>query len=54
MLAPSDALGELWGLTEADPLVLGVVVAALLGFALVYVLVRLKRSRGRSTTQKKS
>lgn len=37
------ALAEWWGLVEGDPMILGVVVAAIVGFAAVYVILRLRR-----------
>ena len=42
-----DVLGDgLWGYAEADPVVVGIVVAVVVALALVYVIVRLAGNRG--------
>ena len=38
-----EGLAAWWGLLEADPLLVGVVVAAIVLFAAVYVVLRLRR-----------
>jgi hypothetical protein len=38
-----EGLAAWWGLLEADPLLVGVVVAAIVVFAAVYVFLRLRR-----------
>jgi hypothetical protein len=44
-----EGLAAWWGLLEADPLLVGVVVAAIALFAAVYVVLRLRRGSRRGS-----
>ena len=39
------ALAEWWGLVDGDPLLVGIVVAAIILFALVYIVGRVRKGR---------
>jgi hypothetical protein len=41
------AILALWGYLEADPIVVGVLVTAIVGIAIIYVVTRARRRRGR-------
>jgi hypothetical protein len=40
---PQFALAEWWGLVEGDPLLVGLVVAVVAGFAVTYMILRRRR-----------